>query len=136
MKKKLLITVAIFGLAPGVVLAADDTLSPWHDGLIPWLLQCGQDIQHMCTVNDAFAAAARAINLAIYMAGIFATYLLVKGGYDMLRAGLQGDSKMYENGKSTIRNVAVGMAIIFSAFVVVNSIMVWIFGVNFSSINF
>ncbi|HYD91677.1 MAG TPA: hypothetical protein VEA37_09350 [Flavobacterium sp.] len=133
MRKKLLALILTFGLIPKIASAEG---SPWTDGLVPWLLQCGVDVNDLCTLTDALATAVRLINLMFYTAGIAATALLIYGGWQMLWGGFMGDEKLYTSGKGYLGNVAIGLVIIFASFVIVNSLMVLIFNIDFRELNF
>ncbi len=58
------------------------------------------------------------INILLGLAGTIAILLIIVGGYQVLTA--RGDSTQAENGKKTLTNVIIGVAIIILSYTIVS----------------
>ena len=109
MKKlfRFLITAAIIAL-PGIAYAADSASTvalknPLGD------------------ITDIRLIIARVISAALSLVGSFALLMFVYGGVFWLTS--RGETKAIQKGKDTITWAVLGLVIIFSAYVIVNTII-------------
>jgi type IV secretory pathway VirB2 component (pilin) len=93
-------------------------------GLVP----CGQTLENPCTIKDFFTLIASVINVAIQCSFLVALLVLIYAGYEMIFAGINGDPKKYQSGKSKILNVVIGILIIFGSYALVNTVMTFFLG--------
>ena len=83
------------------------------------------------TPTGGLDTAARAIGVlidfAIIAAVIFAVYLLIRGGLNMMTSG--GDKERFAKGRERLRYAIIGLIVIFLSFFLINIIGSF-FGVN------
>lgn len=103
--KIFLLTIAII-LLPNIVFA--ELINP----LCPGTTSCGITIEGLI---------GRLIKAILGLSGSVALLMFVWGGFQYLWSG--GDTKKVEKGKETLKNAALGIAIIFLAYTFVNALI-------------
>jgi Type IV secretion system pilin len=87
------------------------------------LVKCGpQGNQQWCELKDLFELLIGIYNFLLGMAGIVAFGLLIWGGIQMLLYSV--DEEHVKQGKSTVLQALIGLAIILLAYIVVNTLLV------------
>ncbi len=113
------ITVFSFAFVPKTVFAR---------GLVP----CGGYAddsgrrEKPCTVTDAFILIARVTNWLISVAGIYATFKIIQAGFGFTYT--MGNEEAIAGLKKQVTNAVVGLALVFMAFMLVNTVANFILG--------
>lgn len=115
-KQKLLLFAALFF----VLFSFAYTAPARARGLVP----CGGykddgTPENPCTVADAFALVARVTNWLIALAGVYAVYEVVNGGFWL--AISMGNEEAITKEKSRISSAIVGMVMVFFAYMLINT---------------
>lgn len=87
------------------------------------IVKCGpQGSQRLCELKDLFNLLIGIYNFLLGMAGIVAFGLLIWGGIQMLL--YSAEEEHVKNGKNTVLQALVGLAIILLAYIIVNTLLV------------
>lgn len=86
-------------------------------GLVP----CGYGETYDCGTDDAITLANNVISFLIKMMSVIAVIAIVITGFQMVTSG--GDTKAWNAGKSRLIAIVIGIIIILSAFLVVDTIL-------------
>lgn len=85
------------------------------------IIQCGRGGQNMCTLCDLIKGLNDIIQYIMKIAiGLALAMFTVGGGIYVISVG---EPKMIEMGKGAMKNAAIGFAIIFSAWLIINTLL-------------
>lgn len=85
------------------------------------IVQCGNQSDDPCTVEDIFNVFIIATNLLIGLVSLFAIYGIFSAGFTMTTSG--GSAERLSAGKKSLVNSVIGMLLVFLAFIIVNVIV-------------
>ena len=77
---------------------------------------------HPCTCKDLITTAQNILYTGIYLAVFLSAVLFAWAGWKMLAGKSSGDPNAIENSKKILWNVIIGLVIILSAWLVVNTL--------------
>lgn len=104
----LLLLLCIFVAVPHFALAR---------GLVP----CGGDGESPCTISDIFVLIARVTNYLIMMAGIYAVFKIVGGGFWLIVSS--GNEEQITQKKKWVADGVIGFVLVLMAFMFVNTVV-------------
>jgi hypothetical protein len=78
-------------------------------------------IEKPCTVKDIFVLVAKVTNFLIAMAGVFAVYEIIGGGFWLIVS--MGKEEDITKRKGQITNAVIGMVLVLFAFMFVNTVV-------------
>ena len=130
MMKKLVLFLILISLVVPQFAEANHRTYTWDDGFVMWLIQCGENAEHLCSLTHFFRAVVKLINLAIAFSGIFAVIMIIKSGYQMIIGGISGKEERYKQGKESLKNSIIGLVIVLFSYVIINSVMTIVFKQN------
>ena len=84
-------------------------------GLVP----CGGVGENPCTVKDAFYMVARVVNWLVLMAGVYATFEIVGGGFWLVASA--GNEESVTKHRNQITQAVVGLFIVLAAYMFMNT---------------
>lgn len=87
-------------------------------GLVP----CGRPGEKACELKDLFGLLVAIYNFLLGMAGIVAFAFLIYGGIKMFLYSV--DEENLATGKKTVLEALIGLAIVASAYLIVNTLLV------------
>ncbi len=115
-----LVIFAVFSLAPQFVLAA---------GLVPCqgvVGEVGGATSLGCSLCDLAKLTNNVVNWLVNMSFVMATIFAIYGGYLIMTAGLS--PKQYEQGKDVVLAVAIGLAIVLTSWIIINTALKFLTG--------
>lgn len=130
MKKIFLTLLVSLGLFSGLALVTPSVVNAqavYNGGYgLPKLILCGSSYpvgspDHVCTVGHAFQTLKNLIQFVMIILVPIAVGWFVWAGYLYLTAG--GDKGKVEKAKVTFKNVFIGFAIIFLAWIVIYTVL-------------
>lgn len=80
-----------------------------------------------CTVGDLISLGYNIIHLLFYLGTVAATAVIVYGAFVIITSA--GDKARLKKGNDAITNAVIGIVLIASAWIVVNTLF-WLFGVS------
>lgn len=92
------------------------------------LVQCGNEADNPCTVEDVFNIFVIMTNLLIGMAGIIAIIAIMWAGFSMVKAA--GSQEGIASAKKSLTNAIIGLILVFLAFIIINSILYGTLGIG------
>ncbi len=86
------------------------------------LINCGNEGQAPCTFADLENTIARVFNfILLYIAAPVTVAMIVFGGVKMIISG--GNKSTFDQGKKIITSAAIGLVIVFGAWLIVNTVL-------------
>jgi hypothetical protein len=104
--------------------AISSPLIPGAPGPESELIKCGRPGQNMCTLCDLIAGMNNIIKYLMKIAVGVALLAITIGGVMYIISA--SDSGLVDTAKSTIKNAAIGFALIFAAYLIVNTTISYI----------
>jgi hypothetical protein len=86
-------------------------------GLVP----CGSQGQEPCNLVHVFGIIARVTNWLLMIAGIYASYQIIQGGFGMIIS--MGNEESITSKKKQITNAVVGFVFTLMAFIIVYTVV-------------
>ncbi len=121
-----LLVVLLFGIVLFSLALFTLPIHAQESGLVTCGLQHGTEAQSaFCTICDLIVLIQNIMNKAMYVfAAPIAAFMLGYGGFLMVWAGVKGgDSAMYGKGKTVMTNSLIGIVIIFSSWLLIDTLM-------------
>jgi lysylphosphatidylglycerol synthetase-like protein (DUF2156 family) len=100
-------------------------------GLVPcggYSNDAGTTMEKPCSVEDIFVLAAELINFLLATAGIVAVAFIVYRSFGLVLSA--GNEEAVSKNKQGLSNAIIGFVIAMLAFVIVNTIITYVFGVK------
>jgi len=118
--KKVLISISLFCLLSiffvPVLASAAENPTPGH------LVQCGNTGQPACTIDDFLKMIGRVYNFIVWnIATPLAVLAVLIGGIMILISA--GNTKLLSMGKSILYVALIGLALVFCAYLIINTIL-------------
>lgn len=117
-KRQHIIGLFIFIFAIGIFIYPHGVFAA---GLVP----CGGPTEKPCDVIDVFIIIARTTNWLLRVAGIYAVYKIIQASFNLVIS--MGNEESLTKNKGQISNVVVGLAFVMFAYVIVNTVVNYIF---------
>jgi len=93
-------------------------------GLVPcggYLDAAGTQREPPCTFLDLFALAAIVTNFLVSMAGVYAVYKIIDGGFGLIIS--TGNEEKITAKKGEITDAIVGLVLVFMAYMIINTVV-------------
>ena len=124
--KKQKFFIILFALTAGLFLAVTPLISQ-SAGLVP----CGGINQQPCKLLDLFTLVATVTNWLIGLAGVFAVYEFINHGFWVVIS--MGNEEAIKKHRDGLTEAVLGFILVLLAFVLVNTVVNFIFLGNASS---